>query len=1164
VTRDGTPADQAPSSSAGDVPTAPIEPGIEPAPRDAGVVQDLAPGRLVAGRYRVVGVVGVGGMGIVYRAQDEQLDLPVALKVLRPEHASDPRFLERFRRELILARQVSHRNVVRIHDLGQDGDLHFLTMDLVEGTSVRELLETGGALPLERAVPIVKQIARALAGAELQGVVHRDLKPDNILLDGDGNAYITDFGIARSLGGRALTRTGMVIGTPNYLSPEQARGEEVDTRSDLYALGVIFFEMLVDGLPFRGGSDSEVLAQRLAAPPDLERLAVVAPPKAVAIVRKLLERDRERRYQNAPELLADLDELAPDARTKGTPARRLPAWARPAAALAAGVLVLGALGLAAWRLRQRDAVAADTGASAKGALAAPLSHAIAVLPFVDETGSDDLAWTGRAAAEMLSRELAASPGLQVVDSLRVFRTLEDLGLTSAGLASGQAGSLAELLDADRLVVGRVRAVGGGLQLEADLVAAELGSQAGRAGAAAASPSDLPAAVHQLARRLAEALAVPAVETAAQRTVHPAAMAAYDRGLDSLTRGDAVGAAPALATATETDPTFTAAWLRLADAYQALGRDSEAMTTLERAAATVPAGSPRLAAEVGVRRAMFSGDPEMAERALLELMERYPNDGELLVSLGTVQGEAGKLVEARRTLSRVVAADPKHPRAWYLLAKYAIQAGEARKAVDDYLVHALVIQNQLENEQGRADVLNALGVGYEQLGQVDAAADNYGKAADLRRRIGDRRGYATTLRNLARLLAVRGQPDEAAARLAEARALLEEVGDRRGLADVLNERGVLEEERGRYRAALDDYRAALEMREDLGDSRALAESYNNVGFAYYLLGEHDNAMVYWRQALELFGESGDRQGVVLAQQSIGTLQLAQGKWEEAARLLLDSLEASRELKMPDTTAVSLGHLGRLAHLQGRYPAALDSYRQALALVGELADRRGLIEFTLFEADTLLAVGDRAGADERLTRAASWLDEADNDEQRARLLGLQGRSELLGGEIAAARETFGRAVVAAEASHNPAALIEAKLGVALGQGTAGDRVGAARAFGEVAADARRLGEVPLRLEIAAALARCELERDRAAEAAAAAREGLTLIPPGTPWGGSWRLHGILAEAAARSGDQPTAIAARERAAAELERLRRQLAGPQRESFDALPEVRAVDRLASLGDR
>jgi tetratricopeptide (TPR) repeat protein len=1119
-------------------------------------MQYLAPGTRLAGRYRIDGILGVGGMGIVYRAHDLQLDVPVAVKVLRPEHALDARFLERFRRELILARQVSHRNVVRIHDLGQDGALHFLTMDLVEGRSLRDLLEAEGALPLARALNLVKQLARALAGAQAQGVVHRDLKPDNILIDASDNAFITDFGIARSLGGAALTRTGMVVGTPSYLSPEQARGEEVDGRSDLYTLGLIFFEMLADALPFRGGSDSEVLAQRLVATPSLDLLAGKVDAAVLAVLRRLLDRDAARRYQSAPELLADLDELEGLDPTAAT--LRRPAW-RPrrahrrgwAIAAAAGAALL--LGAAAVMLLRQRAAEGGTPAAAD-APALPPSHSVAVLPLADETGRPELAWTGRGAAEMLAAQLAASPGLRVIDSLRIFRALDDLGMRAEGLSGPQLASLAELFEADRVVSGRIRSLGERLQIEARLATRD-GAPAGAAFTVeAAGPGELAPAMQRLAGQVAAALAVPLVEE--QPAAMPAeAMRAYGEGRDLLMRGDAVGATPMLEEATRLAPAFTAAWLRLSDAYQSLGRGDAAADALRRAQASLAPGAARARAEVQARQALLGGDTAAAERLLDELVARYPNDVELQVSLGSLRGEAGQLDSARDALVRVTRLDPKHPRAWYLLAKYAIQAGEARQAIDDYLVHALVIQNQLGNDQGRADVLNALGVAYEQLGQLEQADDNYRQAAALREEIGDTRGIAITLRNLARLSTLRGRPTEAGEQLARARELLTGLGDRRGLADIHNDLGVLAEERGDYRAALAEYRGALQMRQDLGDERGLAESYNNVGFAYYLLGEHDNAMVYWRQALDLYGKGGNRQGTVLARQSIGLLQLHQGKWEDAARSLLGSLEEGRALAMRDATAVSLGYLGRLAHLQGRYPAALDSYRQALAIFEEIEDVRGIVEYTLLEAETLLELGDLARAARQLETAAERLAAEGNAEQLARHAVLLGELQLRRGEAAAARATLRGALATAESSHNPTVTIEARIAAARASLAQGQAAAAGAELTGLVEETRRLGDVPLRLAAELALAEAELARGRAAEAAAAARSGLSAVPPGTPWGRAWRLHFALASAATRLGDPETARQAREQAASELDRVRRQLPAPLRETFDRRPEVRAV---------
>ncbi|HXT20113.1 MAG TPA: tetratricopeptide repeat protein, partial [Thermoanaerobaculia bacterium] len=773
-----------------------------------------------------------------------------------------------------------------------------------------------------------------------------------------------------------------------------------------------------------------------------------------------------------------------------------------------------------------------------------------------------LAWTARGVAEMLAAELAESPKLRAVDSLRVFRTLEDLGLRGEALSGArQLATVSDLLEADRLVTGSVRSVGGGIELQARLVAPEEAGGGTQLEATAPGARELPAAVRTLADGIRRALAVPAAEGAPQATAgassgaSSAAMAAYGDGLDRLVKGDALGAVSSLEKATAAAPKLMPAWLRLADAYQLLGRGDDAGTALERAGENLQGASQRLATEVQARRALLEGDPAEAERLLAGLVARYPGDVELLVALATARGEGGKLDEAKAALVRATALDPKHPRAWYLLGKFAIQSGEARKALDDYLVRALVIQNQLENRQGRADVLNAMGVGAEQLGRLDEAEDNYAKAGALREQIGDKRGWATTLRNLARLATVRGRSAEAAARIAQARQLLEALGDKRGVADLLNEIGVLEEERGHYRLALDQYRQGLQAREPLGDKRVLAESYNNVGFAYYLLGEYDNASVYARQALDLYEQGGDKEGAVQARQNLGLLQLSQGHWQAAAKSLLAALDESRSLDMPDSAAAAHGSLGRLAYLQGRYGAALDSYRQALDVVRPLGDQRGLIEFTLLEAETLLALGDGPAAVKRLDQAAQWLGADGNPEQLAHLLTLRGRLELQNGRFAPAADAFVKAGAAAAQSDTPVLQLEARLGGALAALGRGDAAGAAKGLAAVTAEARRVGDVPLRLEADASLARAELVRGRAADAVTAARDGLAAMPPGPRWGGSWRLQAVLADASSRLGQKAAADAARAQARAELERLRRELPAAQRQSFEALTEVRGL---------
>jgi hypothetical protein len=384
------------------------------------VVRRLATGTLLAGRYRILELVGLGGMGMVYRAEDEQLDLQVALKVLRPDLGCDTQRLERFKQELVLARQVSHPNVVRTHDIGSDGESIFLTMDFVEGLSLGELLLDERRLAPARVVEIARQVASGLAAAHDAGVVHRDLKPANVLINDSGRVAITEVGVARSLGGGGPRLPGVVVGTLDYLSPEQARGGPVDGRSDLYALGILLFEMLTGRLPFAGGSEAEVLVQRLSgAVQDLSTVEVEVPPPLAEIVRRLLQRDPARRYQSAREVLAALDALSQP------PPSGWPGWRQ--AVLAAGVFLLVLVALLGIRAVREHSRLAQKAPVPRPAAAAP-AHAVALLPLADETGRGDLAWISTGLPEMLAASLAEGRGLRVLDGQRVFSTLESLKL----------------------------------------------------------------------------------------------------------------------------------------------------------------------------------------------------------------------------------------------------------------------------------------------------------------------------------------------------------------------------------------------------------------------------------------------------------------------------------------------------------------------------------------------------------------------------------------------------------------------------------------------------------------------------------------------------------------------------------------------------------------
>jgi len=261
---------------------------------------------LFANRYEVKELLGTGGMGVVYRAFDRELQEPVAIKTLRPEVLADGVALERFKQEIRLARSIAHRNVVRTYDLGEVNGTYYLTMEYVEGTSLKQLIASRGRLPVPVTATIGKQLCRALEVAHEQGVIHRDIKPHNIVVDPTGFLKVMDFGIARLANppqGQGLTREGMSIGTPDYMSPEQLSGMELDARSDLYSAGVVLFECLTGRLPFEANTMYALIAKHIEQPPPDPRTLNAEVPEALAnVIMKAMAKEPADRYQSAAQM----------------------------------------------------------------------------------------------------------------------------------------------------------------------------------------------------------------------------------------------------------------------------------------------------------------------------------------------------------------------------------------------------------------------------------------------------------------------------------------------------------------------------------------------------------------------------------------------------------------------------------------------------------------------------------------------------------------------------------------------------------------------------------------------------------------------------------------------------------------------------------------------
>ncbi len=272
--------------------------------------EELTRGTTLANRYEIIEELGKGGMGRVYRVEDTKLKQEVALKLIKPEIAKDKKTIERFRNELKVARNIRHKNVCGMFDLGEEKGTHYITMEFIPGEDLKVLIRRIGQLPIGKSVSIAKQVCDGLAEAHRLGVVHRDLKPSNIMVDKEGNARIMDFGIARSLESKGITGAGVMIGTPEYMSPEQVDGKELDQRSDIYSLGVILYEMVTGRAPFEGKTPLSIaMKHKSEVPRDPKEFNAQIPEDLSWLILKCMEKDKEKRYRKAEEVLSELNKI---------------------------------------------------------------------------------------------------------------------------------------------------------------------------------------------------------------------------------------------------------------------------------------------------------------------------------------------------------------------------------------------------------------------------------------------------------------------------------------------------------------------------------------------------------------------------------------------------------------------------------------------------------------------------------------------------------------------------------------------------------------------------------------------------------------------------------------------------------------------------------------
>jgi tetratricopeptide (TPR) repeat protein/predicted Ser/Thr protein kinase len=695
-------------------------------------IAELRAGALLSGRYEILSTLGEGGMGAVYKARDREVDRVVAVKVIRPELANQPEILSRFKQELILSRQVTHKNVVRIFDLGEAEGIKFITMEFVEGRDLRALLRDSTPLSLEQKVKIVIQVCRALEAAHAEGVVHRDLKPQNILIENTGRVVVMDFGIAHSMQEAGATSTGMLLGTPLYMSPEQAKGEKVDPRSDIYTLGIVFYEVLTGKVPFESDTVVGLLLKRLQERPvpPVERNKEI--PQALSdIVIKCLAVQKEDRYQSAQEVQRDLEgwlgspttfrtvmgthaakeaTKTPEGRTIVTPRMmmmaRSSAWKWIGISVATAAVIIAGV-LVAMRLLSKP----------------PAPHSPVTVMIADISNhTGDPIFDGT--LEPTFRfALEGAEFISAYDRTR----LSDLGVpaVSGKFDEPAAAKIAVNQGLGVVVSGSLDRQGAGYTLSLKAVQAVTGNTIAKPPEGKAANKDqVLQAVTRLAAAIRTALgdatsesdqlfALDTLTANSLESVHE-----YSMGMDALAGAKYEDAKKSFRKAVESDQKFGLAYAGLAIASSNMRQQQEAERDIKDAVSNIDRMTEREKLRTrGIYYTVF-GDQQNCVEEYTELIKRYPSDAMAHNNLGRCYIRLRNMPKALDEMQRAVDILPKRPLSRFNLALYHTYAGEFQTAEKE--VRADLQQLDPSYDKG------FLTLAYAQLGQnhLDQAKTTY--------------------------------------------------------------------------------------------------------------------------------------------------------------------------------------------------------------------------------------------------------------------------------------------------------------------------------------------------------------------------------------------------------------------------------------------------------
>ncbi|MFC2156863.1 protein kinase [Acidobacteriota bacterium] len=534
--------------------------------------EELSTGSTFAGRYQIIEELGKGGMGKVYKVLDKETKEKIALKLIKPEIAFDKKTIERFRNELITARKIVQKNVCRMYDLNKETGRYYITMEYIEGQNLKELIRQTGQLTVGKAISLAKQICDGLAEAHSMGVVHRDLKPNNIMIDRGGNAKIMDFGIARAVKGKGITGSGVVIGTPQYMSPEQVEGKDVDQRSDIYSLGIILYEMLTDRVPFEGDTPLTIgVKQKTETPKEPKDFNERIPDDLNRLILKCLEKDREDRNQSTDEVRSDLRRLEQGLPTTDTTTQKRKSITSREITVKFSVkrlfipFLIAVFAIAAvlilwnpWNKRGSAPIPSD-------------KPTIAIMYFENNTRDETWDEWRKSLADLLTNDLAQSLHFKVVSGDRLFEILKDLNLLeTATYTTRELKKVAESARADYLIVGKYNRLGQAIVIDVLIKEADTFKTVETLRENASNEEDIMPKVDSLTKRIKAQLGLSAerIEQDTDKEIgtivthSPEALRYYIEGREYHHKGELEPAVDLMKKAIAADPSFALAYRSL--------------------------------------------------------------------------------------------------------------------------------------------------------------------------------------------------------------------------------------------------------------------------------------------------------------------------------------------------------------------------------------------------------------------------------------------------------------------------------------------------------------------------------------------------------------------------------------------------------------------------